>query len=226
MIKSFGEMRKIDISKHLEYREAKDEKGKKVEIPYLNWAMCKALLHEHGAERVYYEPLVDERTGSTLFCSNKTFTNSKEQSNSCYEVRVKVVIDDYEFIQNYPLLNGTAVVRDDTINQLRVSNAQARAFVKGVAIHTGLGFDLWVKGDESAPGSTASEDDLYAHDIMKIRDRLNEKITKLMTFKDMSVDDIAHKLGMEDADEIRSIIKMCTKINKFEKSLTAVMTND
>ena len=54
-IKSYAEMRKIDVLPHCEYREAKDDKGKKIQVPYLNWAKCKDLLHEHGAERVYFD---------------------------------------------------------------------------------------------------------------------------------------------------------------------------
>ena len=148
MLKSFAELRKIDVLPYCETREAKDENGKKIQVPYLNWAKCKDLLHENGAEVVYFEAIVNEN-GSTLFMTDVPFTDSKGNQNRCFEERVKIVIDDLEFTQNYPLLNGVYVVREDTINQLRLSNAQARAFVNGVAIRTGLGFGLWVTDDET-----------------------------------------------------------------------------
>jgi hypothetical protein len=44
-------------------------------------------------------------------------------------------------------MNGTNPVKDNSMSQQRVYNAQARAFVKGVAIHTGLGFKLWLDDD-------------------------------------------------------------------------------
>ena len=113
MLKSFAELRKIDVLPYCETREAKDENGKKIQVPYLNWAKCKDLLHENGAEVVYFEPIVNEN-GSTLFMTDVPFTDSKGNKNRCFEVRVKIVIDDLEFTQNYPLLNGVYVVREDT----------------------------------------------------------------------------------------------------------------
>ena len=36
-------------------------------------------------------------------------------------------------------------MKDNSMSQQRVWNSMCRAFVKCVAIHTGLGFDLWLK---------------------------------------------------------------------------------
>ena len=52
-------------------------------------------------------------------------------------------------------MNGANPVKDNSMSQQRVWNSMCRAFVKCVAINTGLGFDLWAKeenaGDMSIP---------------------------------------------------------------------------
>lgn len=215
MLKSYEELRKIDVLPYCEKREAKDEKGKKIEVPYLNWARCKDLLHENGAKVVYFEPLLSE-DGSSVFMTKDAFVDSKGNRNRCFEVRVKIVIDDMEFIQNYPLLNGVYVVREDTINQLRVSNAQARAFVKGVAIRTGLGFGLWIKDDETERPA-AAEDDLMAHDLGKCQQRLSELITLKMQ-GGVTMEKMADAVGMELA-EFQAIFTYYGKLRKIEETI-------
>lgn len=215
MLKPYEELRKIDVLPYCETRAAKDENGKRVEVPYLNWAKCKDLLHENGAEEVYFEPLLAEN-GSSVFMTREAFVDGKGNRNRCFEVRVKIAIDGMEFTQNYPLLNGVYVVREDTINQLRVSNAQARAFVKGVAIRTGLGFGLWVRDDETTrPG--AAEDDLAAHDLGKCRQRLSELITVKMQ-GGVTMEQMAAAVGMEMA-EFQAIFTYYGKLMKIEDTI-------
>lgn len=214
MLKSFAELRKIDVLPYCEKRDAKDENGKKIEVPYLNWAKCKDLLHENGAEVVYFEPLVNEN-GSTLFMTDVPFTDSKGNKNRCFEVRVKIVIDDLEFTQNYPLLNGVYVVREDTINQLRLSNAQARAFVKGVAIRTGLGFGLWVTDDETTQKN--GEEDLYFHNILKVRERMERLITAKMD-SGLTVQRICEQLKI-DEDQFNVYMKQYAILDRLEKAI-------
>ena len=214
MLKSFAELRKIDVLPYCEKRDAKDENGRKIEVPYLNWAKCKDLLHENGAEVVYFEPLVNEN-GSTLFMTDVPFTDSKGNKNRCFEVRVKIVIDDLEFTQNYPLLNGVYVVREDTINQLRLSNAQARAFVKGVAIRTGLGFGLWVTDDETTQKN--GEEDLYFHNILKVRERVERLITAKMD-SGLTVQRICEQLKI-DEDQFNVYMKQYAILDRLEKAI-------
>lgn len=214
MLKSFAELRKIDVLPYCEKREAKDENGRKIQVPYLNWAKCKDLLHENGAEVVYFEPLVNEN-GSTLFMTDVPFIDSKGNKNRCFEVRVKIVIDDLEFTQNYPLLNGVYVVREDTINQLRLSNAQARAFVKGVAIRTGLGFGLWVTNDETTQKN--GEEDLYFHNILKIRERMERLITAKMD-SGLSIQQICEQLRI-DEDQFNVYMKQYAILDRLEKAI-------
>lgn len=213
-LKPYSELRKIDVLPYCEQRENKDENGKKIKVPYLNWAKCVDLLHENGAEVVYYEPLANEN-GSTLFMTDIPFADSKGNLNRCFEVRVKIVIDDLEFVQNYPLLNGVYVVREDTINQLRLSNAQARAFVKGVAIRTGLGFGLWVNDDETTQKD--GEENLYFHNILKIRERVERLITMKMD-NGLTLPQMCEKLKMEE-DDLRQYIRMYTKLDRVEKAI-------
>lgn len=218
MLKSYRELRQIDVLPYCDKRETKDEKGKKKLVPYLNWAKCKDLLHENGAEVVYYEPLLNEK-GSSLFMTDEPFTDAKGNRNRCFEVRVKIVIDDLEFVQNYPLLNGMYVVREDNVNQLRLSNAQARAFVKGVAIRTGLGFGLWVSEDETT--QIHGEDDLYFHQLLKIKERVEQKVTKLLA-EGYALEEIAKHTGLQEADDVREMMRYYTKLYNFEGMLEQV----
>ena len=177
MLKPYSDLIKVDVRPFCEYRDAKDDKGKKIKVPYLNWAKCVDLLHEHGANVVYFEPCVNAN-GSSLFMTEQVF-GSEEYTHRCYEVRVRVFIDDLVFEVQHPLMNGSNPVKDNSISQQRVWNAQTRAFVKGVAIRTGLGLELWIKhGDESE--DKAPEDDLSIHNIFAIRDRMQQRFTSLV----------------------------------------------
>lgn len=144
MLKPYNELRKVDVRPFCEERDG---------LTYLNWAKCIDLLHEHGAEKVYFEPIPDAVTGSSLRMSNVVFTDSKSNTNRCYETRIKVVIDDNEYIMQSPVMNGSNPVKDNSMSQQRVWNSMCRSFVKCVAINTGLGFDLWLK-EEMKPFST------------------------------------------------------------------------
>ena len=217
-LKSWKEMREIDVLPHCDYREAKDDKGHKIEVPYLNWAKCKELLHENGAEVVYFEPCVNAN-GSSLIMCDQVFTDSKDNTNRCYEVRVKIVIDDLEFEAQYPLMNGSNPVKDNSLTQQRLWNAQTRAFVKGVAMRTGLGFGLWVNGGDEADDKT-SVDDLSNHNLFSIKERM--QITYTNAFKKgMSTKEIAEKVGMTE-DEVKVIFTYFDQLHRFEQKLNAL----
>ena len=159
MLKSFEELRKIDVLPYCDMREAKDDKGRKIEVPYLNWAKCIDLLHEHGAKKVYFTPLTNAN-GSSLFMSDIAFAKDSDSApNRCYEVAIEIVIDDEKFVVRGPVMNGSNAVRDNSMSQQRVWNSQTRTFVKGVAIHTGLGFDLWCKSEEKETNAIPQEED-------------------------------------------------------------------
>ena len=217
-IKKFAEMRSIDVLPHCETRDAKDDKGKTIKVPYLNWAKCKDLLHEYGAEVVYFEPCVNAN-GSSLFMSDQVFTDKNDITNRCYEVRVKIVIDDLEFEAQYPLMNGSNPVKDNSLTQQRLWNAQTRAFVKGVAMRTGLGFGLWVNGGDEADEKTPVED-LSSHNLFAIKERMQIAYTNAIK-KGMSTGDIAKALNKTE-DEVRIIFTYFDQLNRFEQALNAL----
>ena len=127
--------------------------------------------------------------------SDQTFVDKNDVTNRCYEVRVKVVIDDLEFEAQFPLMNGSNPVKDNSMTQQRLWNAQTRAFVKGVAMRTGLGFSLWVKNDEA--GDQSPVEDLSSHSIFAIRERMQMKCTELVK-RGMSTKEISHALGINE----------------------------
>ena len=57
MLKSYEELVRVDVSQYCEKRDG---------FTYLNWAKCIELLRENGATIVYWEPVPDPRTGSSL----------------------------------------------------------------------------------------------------------------------------------------------------------------
>lgn len=208
MLKSYSEMRKVDVSPFTEKRDGND---------YLNWAMCKELLHQNGAEVVYFEPCTNPANGSSLFMSDQVFVDGKGNSNRCYEVRVHIVIDDLEFDAQFPLMNGSNPVKDNSMSQQRVWNAQTRAFVKGVAIRTGLGFDLWLKNDIEGK---STEDDLSKHSLFAIKERMQQTYTRAIK-KKMSTKDIAEALMMTE-DEVKVIFTYFEQLDRFEKKLSTL----
>ena len=217
MIKSYAEMRKIDVLPYCDQREAKDDKGRTIKVPYLNWAKCKELLHQNGAELVYFEPCVNAN-GSSLFMCDQVFTDSKGNTNRCYEVRVKITIDDLEFEAQYPLMNGSNPVKDNSLTQQRLWNAQTRAFVKGVAMRTGLGFGLWLDDmDDKDDG----EEDLSKHNIYAIRERMQMTYTRLVK-KGLSTGDIAKLMKTSEQTVQYYLNGIFDEINRFEKELNGL----
>ena len=220
MIKPYEEMRKIDVLPFCEMREAKDDKGRKIEVPYLNWAKCKELLHENGAKVVYFEPCTNEN-GSSLFMSDAVFTDKNGVTNRCYEVRVHIVIDELEFEAQFPLMNGSNPVKDNSLTQQRVWNAQTRAFVKGVAMRTGLGFGLWLTDDTGT--DQEKEDDLTKHHLKAIKERMEQEVTALLK-KGLSLADVAKAFGM-DEEVFRSKFSYFAELSKIEKKLLELLND-
>lgn len=172
-LKSYDEMRKIDVKPFCEEREG---------MLYLNWAKCIDLLHENGAKKVYWIPIPDEKTGSSLRMTENTFSDKNGNTNRCYETRIKVVIDENEYEMQSPVMNGSNPVKDNSMSQQRVWNSMCRSFVKCVAIHTGLGFDLWLKEEMQPFGNAIPEKEESA------------SIAQISTIKDLCA---KHKINVE-----------------------------
>ena len=205
-IKSWNEMRSLDISKYVKQRDKAD---------YLPWASCLKLLYENGAERVVIHTKTDEK-GSSLFMSDQVFTDKNGSTNRCYEVRVEVLIDDKSYELSYPVMNGINAVRDNLMSQNAVHKAQMRAFVKCVAINTGLGFDLWLD-DADIDDDT---DDLSKHSLASIKERMQIAYTRAIK-RGMSTKDIANKLEMTE-DEVKVYFTYFAQLQRFEERLNAL----
>lgn len=203
-LKPFLEMSKIDVKKHIKKRDGAN---------YLPWVECKRLLHENGAEVVYFDPIVNEK-GSSLFMSDIEFKDKNGVANRCYEVRVKIVIDDLIFEYQMPVMNGANPVKDNSMSQQRINNAQARAFVKGVAMRTGLGFSLWSEGSDEEDDD---EDNLYKHNILKIKERFEQLITEKLN-NGHTLDSISEKLNI-DKDQLTIYMKQFSILDRLEKAI-------
>ncbi len=187
MIKPWDELIKVDVTPYLEKRK---DGGK--EIPYLPWSRCVSLLHEHGAQKVFFKPMT-AADGSFLFVSreveNVSKSNPTPRKTGCYFVKVEVTVDDDVWEYSYPLMNGSNPVYDDALNQRAINTAHNRAFVKAVAFRTGLGWSLWTN-DEDAEDAM---EDLTKHRLECVQKRIEQRLTHLMQTR--SIDDICASLG-------------------------------
>ena len=207
MLKSWNEMRNLDISKYVKKRDKAD---------YLPWASCLKLLYENGAEKVKIIPQTTDN-GSSLFMSDQTFTDKNGNTNRCYEVMVAVEIDENRYLISYPVMNGINPVRDNLMNQNAVHKAQMRAFVKCVAINTGLGFDLWLDDSDMED----SGEDLSKHNIYAIRERMQQAYTKLVK-RGLSTGEIASMMGTSEQTVQYYLNGIFDEINRFEKAMGAL----
>ena len=210
---NYEELRKIDVSEYTEERDG---------AKYLNWAKCIDLLHQNGANEVYFIPMTNEK-GSSLFMTDITFETGNEKNkktNRCYETRIEIHIDEKIYYIQSPVMNGANPVQDNSMSQQRVWNSMCRSFVKGVAIYTGLGFDLWLKNENDEKTSNM-DDDLSKHDIFKIKERVQELYTQ--KHKILSTSDIAQRLHKTE-DEIKAIFSYFDTLNNFEKDLANIDT--
>ena len=210
---SYKDLRKIDVSQWTEERDGAE---------YLNWAKCIDLLHENGAEQVYFVPLTNEN-GSSLFMSENTFETGSgvsKKTNRCYETRIEIHIDEKVYIMHSPVMNGANPVQDNSMTQQRVWNSMCRSFVKGVAIYTGLGFDLWLKEEDKL--SKQKEDDLSKHDIFKIKERCQIIYTQKMK-EGLTTKEIAEKLHKTE-DEVKALFSYFDTLSNFEKDLSNIDT--
>lgn len=201
MLKPFKELREVDVTPFCDTREAKDEKGNKIKVLYLPWAKCLTLLYDHGAEKVTYRAL-QAPDGSYVFCGEQTESDATEykpgRRGKCYFVTVEVTIDGETGTMPFPIMNGTAVVYNNTLNQLRVSNAIQRAFVKYVAVNTGLGIRLWEKDTETSETDKQPEE-VYPHTPMLVKSAIEQMITAKLQ-SGLSNVEILKRLGIKGSD--------------------------
>lgn len=195
-------LRAVDVTEFVKNRDGAD---------YLPWGTVVDLLREHGAETVFFSPLQNDN-GSSLFMSEQTFTDTKGNTNRCYEVHIQITVDDDTFVYAYPVLNGINPVKDSAMNQNVVHKAVQRGFVKAIAIRYGLGFSLWSKEDIND-----NEDDISKHSIRAIEERVQQAYTRLVR-KGMSTKEIAAALNKTE-DEVKVIFSFFAQLDRFEQEL-------
>ena len=118
-------------------------------------------------------------------------------------------------------MNGANPVKDNSLSQQRVWNCQTRLFVKGVAIRTGLGFNLWLKEETQNETVGSTFDDMFAHNILTIKERIEQLITTKLD-EGKTLDGIAEETKMGDGDAIRDLLKTLVKAYNFEGMLRAL----
>jgi hypothetical protein len=138
-LKTFKEMYELEISSYTQKKPTfkKNAQGKLERtskdkwLEYIEWATVIFLLYENGAESVTYGFERDNNYPAFYHKDRNPF------------VMVWVKIDDKQFALDYPVIDGNKV--NATPDQMGIHRAQQRAFVKCVAINTGLGLKLWQK---------------------------------------------------------------------------------
>ena len=211
MLKPYNELRKIDVSSFTEKRDGAE---------YLPYNKCIDLLHEHGAEKVYFLPVQNPKTGGSLYESETVFEDKNGVKNRCYETRIEIHIDDQVYYMQSPVMNGANPVKDNSMSQQRVWNSMTRSFVKAVAMYTGLGFSLWLKEEEDER-RTQNQADQY-HDIMQVQNRVFETITAIQKKGNMTIADIAQQMDRTE-DELRTYLKYYSILNNLEHNLNVVL---
>lgn len=211
MLKPYEELRKIDVSAFTEKRDGAD---------YLPYNKCIDLLHEHGAEKVYFLPVQNPKTGGSLYESETVFEDKNGVKNRCYETRIEIHIDDNVYYMQSPVMNGANPVKDNSMSQQRVWNSMTRSFVKAVAMYTGLGFSLWLKEEENER-KQQNQADQY-HDIMQVQNRVFETITAIQKKGNMTLADIADQMSKTE-EEMRTYLKYYSILNNLEHNLNLVL---
>ena len=201
----------MDVTPYTEKRDGAD---------YLPYNQCIDLLRQNGAEKVFWLPVQNPRTGGSLYESETVFEDKNGVKNRCYETRIEIHIDDNVYYMQSPVMNGANPVKDNSMSQQRVWNSMARSFVKAVAMYTGLGFSLWLK-EEEQDRKLQEQADQY-HDVIKVQDRVFETITAIQKKVNMSIADIAEKMGRTE-DELRNYLKYYSILNAVEHNLNVIL---
>lgn len=211
MLKPYEEMRKIDVRPFTKNRDGAD---------YLPYNKCIDLLHENGAEVVYFLPVQNPKTGGSLYESETVFSDKNGIVNRCYETRIEIHIDDKVYYMQSPVMNGANPVKDNSMSQQRVWNSMTRSFVKAVAMYTGLGFDLWLEEEENE--RKQQEDADRWHNILKVRDRVLETITAIQKDGNLTLEQIAAKMQRSE-EELKQYLNSYNILNAVEHNLNVIL---
>lgn len=213
MLKPYDELKKVDVRPFTRNRDGAD---------YLPYNKCIDLLHEHGAEVVYFIPVQNPKTGGSLYESETVFEDKNGIKNRCYETRIEIHIDDKVYFMQSPVMNGANPVKDNSMSQQRVWNSMTRSFVKAVAMYTGLGFSLWLD-EEEQERKAQTEADQY-HNILKVQERVFETVTAIQKKGNMTLKQIAEQMGRTE-EELQQYMKMYKILYAVENNLEYILRN-
>lgn len=211
MLKPYNELRKIDVRKYTKLRDGS---------LYLPYNKCLDLLHENGAEKAYFIPVPNPKTGGSLYESDTIFEDKNGVKNRCYETKIEIHIDDEVYYMQSPVMNGANPVKDNSMSQQRVWNSMTRSFVKAVAMYTGLGFDLWLEEEERESKEQDAAD--FYHDIAKVKERVFETVTAIQKKSGLSLAQVAEKMNKTE-DELRMYMKYYSILEAVEHNLNVVL---
>lgn len=211
VLKSYEELREIDVTPFCDDRDG---------VMYLPYNKCIDLLRENGAEKAYFLPVQNPKTGGSLYESETTFTDKSGVSNRCYETRIEIHIDDQVYYMQSPVMNGANPVKDNSMSQQRVWNSMTRSFVKAVAMYTGLGFGLWLKEEADERKKQAMEDQF--HDIRKVKERVLKTLTTIQKEGNLTLEQVADRMG-RSADELNTWLKQYDILFAVENNLEIVL---
>ena len=211
MLKPFDELIKVDVSPYTEKRDGAD---------YLPYNRCIKLLHDNGAETVYFNPVQNPKTGGSLYESETVFTDKNGVTNRCYETKIEIHIDDKVYYMQSPVMNGANPVKDNSMSQQRVWNSMTRSFVKAVAMYTGLGFGLWLDEEENERKEQQKQDSY--HDILKVQERVFETVTAIQKKSNMTLMEIADKLSRTE-EELKNYLSMYKTLSIVEHNLNCIL---
>lgn len=165
-LKPFNELFNVDLSKEVVHRPVK--KGSNLTLEYLEWANCIKLLYEHGAEKVRYGMVYNEKGYPCFYNHN----------GEAPFVRVWLEIDGERYEEDYPVINGIYVVANPT--QMDINKAKQRGFVKAVAINTGLGLSLWIKEEELINTNKELQQEVNANETKSLNDQITTTFAKAL----------------------------------------------
>lgn len=190
-LKPFKELINVDLSDEVQKRPV-NKKGD-VTLDYLEWANCIKLLYQHGAESVRYG----------MYYNDNGYPCFYNHNGEAPFVRVWVEIDGERYEEDYPVINGIYPVSNP--NQLDITKAKQRGFVKAVAINTGLGLSLWIKEEEVLNHDDVQKE-LKKNDTKSLNDQITTKFAQAL-----------QKIG--DKDTLYTILQSSTEeMNKLYKS--------
>ncbi len=148
--------------------------GRTKKIKFLEWAKVLVLLHEQGIESVTFGTVdnsVDEYPAFYDTNGNNPF------------IKVWVKLDEDRFEITYPVIanQGDTFKVVERPSQLDMEFSKARAFVKCVAINTGLGLKLWLTETQDL----ANVVDESSMDNKQLTEEVEDTMVKLaMALKD------------------------------------------